>query len=395
MRWVLIYLMFLLSHFPLLFGQSRITGKIIDKDTKKPLAFASVNLKSNGIGTSTDETGRFNLFNQTSTQTDTLFISFLGYSTLYLPLNKFTNGGVIKLSQKQLALHEIIVTPNAVKSYIRKAYSLIPQNYPAIPLNLTAHFKETIKENDSVIQEVELILGIYKQPSNKKSIDQLTILKPINKENHAKSDLWNYLYFIDGPYEMIYADFAKYRYNFIKVPKIDINFLDERHFKYYDYELIDDTVTFIRFFPSGQSKKGVYEGKVGIDKRNFAFTSLSYSYSKNRLKRIQDAYSKTEEALRINDVYIGELSYNLDVRYTNYYKWWLLNIVNQKYSFSFQNGRENPKSIIEVNDEFKIINIDSIQVKPVSVFKRLVKGIPLPDQIRNIDKEFWKNNNKQ
>ncbi|MBN1186590.1 MAG: TonB-dependent receptor [Bacteroidales bacterium] len=67
----------------------RLYGKIVDKNSMQPLAFANVSIKDKGIGTVTREAGYFNI-DATSTE-DTLVVNFMGYDTYYERIGDFEN----------------------------------------------------------------------------------------------------------------------------------------------------------------------------------------------------------------------------------------------------------------------------------------------------------------
>jgi ferric enterobactin receptor len=63
-----------------------ITGKITDVSTGEPLALANIRLLRSGLAATSDENGLFKI-RFTADGQDTLIISFIGYSTLKVPLN--------------------------------------------------------------------------------------------------------------------------------------------------------------------------------------------------------------------------------------------------------------------------------------------------------------------
>mgnify|MGYP003392382058 FL=1 len=81
-------LIIFLSIFPLFcFGQISITGKVINKRTKEAIAFATVGLVKENIGTNAVEDGSFHLQSIKPILNDSLIISCLGFVTLKLPID--------------------------------------------------------------------------------------------------------------------------------------------------------------------------------------------------------------------------------------------------------------------------------------------------------------------
>ena len=93
-----------------LYGNAQtITSLVKDATTDSPIPYATVQL-SNKKGIITNEEGRFSLIlDQTFKDTDSLFISCIGYETIGKPLNQFTES-VILLVPKAIELNPVIVS---------------------------------------------------------------------------------------------------------------------------------------------------------------------------------------------------------------------------------------------------------------------------------------------
>jgi len=94
-------------------NQRIIEGKIINKNTNEPLAYANV-YSDNGNGTISNIDGLFSL--QTDSLDKMVNISFIGYETITFPINEIPN--VIKLQSSSIELSEIIIRPVNVKELI-------------------------------------------------------------------------------------------------------------------------------------------------------------------------------------------------------------------------------------------------------------------------------------
>lgn len=85
-----------------------LTSVVIDSASQKPIPYVTVQLKNKGV--ITNEEGRFTfLLGDNIIETDTLFISCIGYKSLAEPINRFTES-TIYLAPKAIELKEVIVT---------------------------------------------------------------------------------------------------------------------------------------------------------------------------------------------------------------------------------------------------------------------------------------------
>ncbi len=102
---------FLFFLFSCAFGQNtKVFGKITDLDTKEPLPFVNVVFKGTVIGTTTDLEGRFLL--ETGQSVDSIYISFLGYKSVFLPIEKRKSQNInIELQSSNIQLEEIVIKP--------------------------------------------------------------------------------------------------------------------------------------------------------------------------------------------------------------------------------------------------------------------------------------------
>ena len=88
------------------FAQTKVSGYIYD-EFNEPLPFANVIFKNSSEGTITDENGKFYL---ESDQTwDTLVVSFVGFETLEIPLEKKVNYNLSFTLKEGNTLDEVVI----------------------------------------------------------------------------------------------------------------------------------------------------------------------------------------------------------------------------------------------------------------------------------------------
>ncbi len=141
--------------------QRVISGNIIDAATKEPLAFVSVALKKQLIGSLSNSEGEFDLRLAQESETDTLVISYLGYKQQLIPLKSISGALSIKLIESVLDLKEVVVRPWTADFYIRMAMRRIPKNYPNQPFITEAYYREKITENQKPIRFDEGVFKTY------------------------------------------------------------------------------------------------------------------------------------------------------------------------------------------------------------------------------------------
>ena len=115
MRSLLLTIILSFAFFLSAFAQKQevISGIVVDSATFSPLAFVSIKIKNTLRGTSTDAQGNFSLM---ATQSDSIVISFIGYTSLELPLRDW-EPGVIRLSEKSILLKSVTVQAAPLNPY--------------------------------------------------------------------------------------------------------------------------------------------------------------------------------------------------------------------------------------------------------------------------------------
>ncbi|MEO0525984.1 MAG: carboxypeptidase-like regulatory domain-containing protein [Bacteroidota bacterium] len=143
-KFILFYTSVLLC-LTLTWGQD-ISGKIIDKDTKDPIPYATIQIDETR-GTITNEEGFFLITLGDASVTD-LTISCLGYATKIVSLDPIEKKDLtIALGASVLELDEVFVsnsTPNA-DAIMAKVRSRVKDNYRSGPLRYELFYRETAK----------------------------------------------------------------------------------------------------------------------------------------------------------------------------------------------------------------------------------------------------------
>ncbi|HNP55159.1 MAG TPA: carboxypeptidase-like regulatory domain-containing protein, partial [Ferruginibacter sp.] len=110
---------FLLFLLPVMgFAQQHYDGIILETESRKPIAFVSLALLRENVGTNSDEKGEYVLHSFRTQPNDTVLISSVGYRTLRLPVTVFKQMDSIWLERMPVVLKPVDVV--AKKNWIRR-----------------------------------------------------------------------------------------------------------------------------------------------------------------------------------------------------------------------------------------------------------------------------------
>ena len=125
-----------------------VTSVVKDSATQQPIPYATI-LLANKKGVITNEEGRFSLLLDPNTkETDSLFISCMGYESLGKPLNEFKES-VIFLSAKPIALNPVIVSNKqyTAEELIEQVKINIDRNYSTNLTKKRVFFRDSYHQN--------------------------------------------------------------------------------------------------------------------------------------------------------------------------------------------------------------------------------------------------------
>lgn len=108
------------------FGQKRIEGTVVDKESGKPIPFASLAIVGTQHGTSSNLEGQFSLV---VPDTSSVKVTCVGYETLVINTDDDTQ--IIKLKPVAIQLKEVLVYNKNINAskIVRKAFTNIEKNY--------------------------------------------------------------------------------------------------------------------------------------------------------------------------------------------------------------------------------------------------------------------------
>jgi hypothetical protein len=147
------------------FSQRVVEGKIVDKDTGKPVPFASIGLVGLPRGTSSNIDGEFSL---TAPDSYTLKVTCLGYESI--TLNSADNNLFIELKPIATLLEEIVILNKQVnaRKIVQKAFDRIPNNYNNKSFLQKFFYRQYSKTNASYERLIEASVDIWKENGYKR-----------------------------------------------------------------------------------------------------------------------------------------------------------------------------------------------------------------------------------
>ena len=144
-----------------LYCQIEISGIVRDSVSQELLPFASISLTQKLLGTTTNEYGQFKVLLPTSSESDTLNFSFMGYKSAKIAIKNCPSFLEINLAPFTIQMEEVVISPKTAQYYIKQFQIYRDSNYVNTPFGTTAFYREQIKENGDHIMHSEAIFKSY------------------------------------------------------------------------------------------------------------------------------------------------------------------------------------------------------------------------------------------
>lgn len=176
-----------------------VTARIRDRETAEPLAFASVGIKGQPIGTISNAEGEFDFHFPLELRNEILVISMLGYQNFEAPVWTLLEspGQVLSLDRSPIVLEEIVVSDTIRGGdVLRIALSRIEQNYPMQPFLMDGFYRDIKKVGGTYISLLEAAVKIfdesYQEPRNKHKLRERVRLIEVRKSVGYESKFTTY-----------------------------------------------------------------------------------------------------------------------------------------------------------------------------------------------------------
>ncbi|MFC4267533.1 carboxypeptidase-like regulatory domain-containing protein [Polaribacter marinivivus] len=341
--------------------------QLLDKETKQPIAFATIMLKSKNRGTHADTEGFFEIPLK-YIRDYTIHITSIGYISKEIQLSKITFSSVtiLYLEPANTVLDEVVIRSKKKKekrilaySIVKKAIANIPKNYPTKPYSYIGYYRDyqqpvnqeykkfvNAKEDIDYINLHEGIIEVFdagfgtNQLTNKQNQTVLrsfitntdfrvdsTLTVPYDNESKKFSD--NYKVTPLGGNELnllnlvnAVRNYDKMSFSFANIFERD--FLENHTFRVKKIQYLDGKTLYeinLKTKKTNFRNRYFASGKIYIDKERFAIYKLNYNLYYGNINNLQYAIT-TEFSEKNSKMFLNYITFNNQfiARSSNYFK---------------------------------------------------------------------------
>jgi hypothetical protein len=351
--------------------QITITGKVIDRETKEPLPYASIGIVGKPIGLISNEQGEFDFHIPAEMRNDILVISMLGYKTHQAPVWSFisTSTVTIELQAGTVMLKEVVITDSLKAGEILKlALERIESNYPMQPFQLDGFYRDLKKLGGTYISLLEAAVKIYDEnyqaPRNKFKLRERVALQEVRRSLGYSSRFTAFFDKDNLLEDLLLNNNVRYR----QFPEDDIFF---KSLKFEDDTQYNGREVFV------VAHTNDYLLRVFIDKETYGIIHLEYvNDHQTELEKKRDLESRFVKVKRTIDfkLFEGKL-------FLNY-----ITVTSQVNWYDSKTGKL--KFEAELERRLLINNIHSKSPERISLARKM-RSYGLQYQDLPYNKEFW------
>ena len=360
----------------------KIKGRVINRKTKKALAYASIGIKGKTIGTISNIDGDFLLNLQIENFKDTLTFSFIGFKNTEIPINEIKDDEIeVALRKDLISLQEVVIRNTDPIALLKSSINKFDQNYPNHPSLLTAFYRESVSKNKNYMIYLESILDIYKsayQSTNR--IDMAKVFQSRKIYDYNRLDTVS-LRLKGGVDASLQLEIIKNR----------IDFLEPQNFHLYNFYLADISsfnnhpVYIIHFEPKDNNNLLLMQGDIFIDTRSLAIIRAEFSFPPSRLSEIRNQFivhksSKTK---------VKPLRISYAVSYKNIGGQYYLNHTKGNLKFKVRHKHKFFAKTFETNFEMAVTQVDTNNIKSFKYRERLHPNTIMSKFKLPYDATFW------
>ncbi len=336
-----------------------INGRLLDGNTKEPIAFATVRAENKALGVISNADGSFRIPIAFKEFSDTLIISCLGFENKQLDLSVLQPNPVVNiiyLNEERQQLKEVVVASErksrpklSEQDILKNAIQRIPLNYPSSSFSLVGYYRDYqirrnayLNLNEAVIEVFDRGFAfddyrttktlLYDYEANHVFKRDTATSKPYDFINKSKIIKNAYLTSQGGNEFTILRvhdairNYNKHTYSYIYI--LQENFIDEHIFARESDTFINGEPLYVLTI-SKVEPKTLVRGRIYISKNNFAIHKLEYGvYSRKEfLSRDQERKEKAVNS-GIKSEGLGPLIFNVNVEYQKKEDFMYLNYIS-------------------------------------------------------------------
>ena len=357
-------------------------GKVMDKDTKDPLIFATVAVKGVNVATVSNNEGEFLLKIAKGLPVSKIEVSHVGYTNLEVDISTLKpKRNVLQLQAAVIPLEQINIYPLDPEQLVRSILKKVGENYSLAPNMMEGFYRETVRKNRTYVAISEAVVNIHKTGYRQAKSDQVQVFKGRKSQDVKKMDTLLFklqggpatallLDVIKNPYNLLSDDFSQ-RYSFSLKSITKIN--GKLHYV-------------IEFTQKEDVDIPLYYGALYVEHENLALTSAKFSLNLENAEKASSLFIKRKPT----GVKVVPTSADYLVNYHETGGKWYFNYARGEINFKCNWKKKLFNTNYSAMTEIAITDRDEANIVRFNRNQKFRSNQVMIDEIGNFaDKNFW------
>lgn len=370
------------------FAQTALSGRVTN-ELGEPIASASIRLNRNGIGTLTNEEGRFLLNWDNQRATDSLAFSCMGYREQRFSVPDLrAKNSTIKMQPAPALLEGITVTATTAAELVKRVIRKVPENYYQKPLITHGFYRIHTRKGDEHLMLSEAVFDIYNPGYSSPASNHFRLIQMRSVQDEQGA------YGIDlgmKPKEL-------YKYDIVR-DLASSSLLDEEGLKNHQFRYLPRTtlngkpVYQVAFDQRDGLKESLYKGILYIDEETEAFAGFRLGRSPKGIAYARYGTGADRTLLKLMGMEIGILRDDLFIQYQPIGGKWVLANVKNGNELRFKNKRRQYDFTADIKVDYVITGVDTTGIAAFAASEKLGDHRFIEYQDRAFVRDFWKDHN--
>jgi hypothetical protein len=362
-----------------------LTGSVLEQKKEVPVAYASVSVLNEPVGTITNTDGDFLLKLHPDYIQDTLVISSMGYKQILKPAYQFLDEDIFLLEPISIRIREVKVVSTDPEKLLDNISENIKKNYSAYPKLMSAFYRETVKQDNDYINVSEAVMEILKAPYVNTYRADLVRLVKARQSPDVQPFKWINFKLQGGPFTITQLDVIKTVESFLAE--------ETRHF--YDYQISNvirynnHPVFVLEFKPVSGTDFHGYVGELYVHRETFAVVHARFGFDRRGLRNATSILIKRKPiGVKARPSFV-----EYEVNYMQYQGKWHLSNARASTKFKIRSRKDNINSEFHSVSELLITDLQPTELKRFPRKESLTQRDVFVEMINDYDPGFWENYN--
>lgn len=360
------------------------SGTILSLNTDKPLDAASLIIKNTNISSISNAEGAFILKVPETEISNSIVISFLGYSSKEVQISTLSEkDNRILLAPKITYLTDInLLSFQDPEQLVRAVFDKKKENNPTEPVDMTAFYRETIKRRNRNVSLTEAVINLYKQSYVSAKRDIVVVNKARKSTDYRRLDTIGFK-LQGGPFSTLFLDIMKYPEYIFTAASIG-----NYSFNFEPPTAVNGKTVYVVSFEQHKDIRGpLYKGVLYIDAESLALTNADYNLNVENKKEAANLF--VERKPRNVKVLPMEAKYHIDYREKN--GKWHYSYGSVALTFKVTRKGKLFNSVYRLGAEMAVTNSEGGTQDINGKYRnRLKPSVILSDAISGFtDEDFW------